>query len=494
MNRALIASCLLGAISLRAVAEEPSMALEKSLVVVPARPPTPALRVRLLASREEQVPGDAAVFYHRAIESQIGLRYREEILAMKSKPAGGPVAGKSSNQSAYDWLTLPSDKFPTDEARILLDRRWTPIEEARLGSLRETCDWGFRHRTEGFSLSLGDMQEMRELSRWINLKVRLDTEEGRIPEALSGLKTGLGLARDIGRSDCLIQSLIAVVCAEASLDALEFLVQKPGTPNLYWALATLPNPLLDLAGATEAEATMLEREVPVLKKLEPDVWSLVTARAAGDEFSAKLGTLLNRWPRAQGSLSRPTLADLPAHAYQIATIAKDYARARESLLKSGVASDRVKAMPMIQVVALDSYRTFEVQRDELSKWSYLPFWLGAQGVKASQERMSSTSTGFPFVELIPATRSASMAVARLQRRIAALQVLEGLRLFADTHQGALPARLDELTDTPAPIDPITGRSFEYRLEGDHAVLTGPAAAGFESVSKVAIRYEFRKAQ
>ena len=164
------------------------------------------------------------------------------------------------------------------------------------------------------------------------------------------------------------------------------------------------------------------------------------------------------------------------------------------MLKSDVAADRVKAMPMIQVVALDSYRTFEVQRDELSKWSYLPFWLGAQGVKASQERMSSTSTGFPFVELIPATRSASMAVARLQRRIAALQVLEGLRLFADTHQGALPARLDELTDTPAPIDPITGRSFEYRLEGDHAVLTGPAAAGFEGVSKVAIRYEFRKAR
>lgn len=493
MNRALIVTCLLGAVVPRAAAEEPSMALEKTFVVVPARSPTPTFRLRLLASRDEQVPGDGAVFYHRAIESQIGLRYREEAQALKSKLAGDLVAGESSYQSAYDWLTLPSDKFPRDETRILLDRRSTALEEARLGSLRETCDWGFRHRSEGYSLLLGDMQEMRELSRWISLQVRLDAEEGRIAEAIQGLKTGLGLARDVGRSDFLIQSLIAVACADSSLDALEFLVQKPGCPNLYWALAALPTPFVDLAGPTESEVGMLGREISILQKLEPDVWSLDTARVAGDELAARLGRAVDGWPVATSPHSQPMLSDLPARAYQIAAVAKDYARAKEALTDGGVSSAKLDAMPMIQVVALDSYRTYTARYDEYAKWSYLPYWLAARGWKVTESRTTPTS-GFPLAEVVPATRSASMATARLQRRIAALQVLEGLRLFADSHQGNLPNRLEDLTETPSPLDPITGKPFEYRLDGDRAVLSSPSPAGFERSPKTAIHYEFRKAR
>ena len=43
--------------------------------------------------------------------------------------------------------------------------------------------------------------------------------------------------------------------------------------------------------------------------------------------------------------------------------------------------------------------------------------------------------------------------------------------------GELPAALADVTVVPVPLDPVTGKPFEYRLEGETAVLVGPATAG-----------------
>ena len=76
-------------------------------------------------------------------------------------------------------------------------------------------------------------------------------------------------------------------------------------------------------------------------------------------------------------------------------------------------------------------------------------------------------------------------VGRTDRRFAALECVEALRLYA-AQNGKWPAALADVTDVPVPTDPMTGKPFEYRVQENKAVLTrtpgksdGPDAVSYE---------------
>ena len=69
-----------------------------------------------------------------------------------------------------------------------------------------------------------------------------------------------------------------------------------------------------------------------------------------------------------------------------------------------------------------------------------------------------------------------------------LQVVEALRLHAAS-EGKLPSHLEDIHAVPIPVDPVTGRPFEYKLEANRAVLYAPAPAGEAVNDRNAIRYE-----
>jgi hypothetical protein len=62
---------------------------------------------------------------------------------------------------------------------------------------------------------------------------------------------------------------------------------------------------------------------------------------------------------------------------------------------------------------------------------------------------------------------------RLERRIAALRIIEALRLYAAGHDGQLPDKLADITEVPVPNDPGTGMPFEYERDKDTATLIAP---------------------
>ena len=49
---------------------------------------------------------------------------------------------------------------------------------------------------------------------------------------------------------------------------IEQFIQQPAAPNLYWALATLPRPLIDFRPALEEESNFLYLQFPELKDLD----------------------------------------------------------------------------------------------------------------------------------------------------------------------------------------------------------------------------------
>ena len=65
-----------------------------------------------------------------------------------------------------------------------------------------------------------------------------------------------------------------------------------------------------------------------------------------------------------------------------------------------------------------------------------------------------------------------MLMARMNRFVAALQCVEGIR-FHVASAGRLPESLAEITDIRLPYDPVTNRPFDFFVQEAKAVLAAP---------------------
>ena len=78
--------------------------------------------------------------------------------------------------------------------------------------------------------------------------------------------------------------------------------------------------------------------------------------------------------------------------------------------------------------------------------------------------------------------------SRLDRIVAAMGCLEGIRFYATIGDGQFPDNLNETAEIRLPKDPITNRPFRYYRQGDKVILELPTYPEDKSSEKV-IRYE-----
>ena len=147
-----------------------------TILLRPAAAPSPALKYRLVPERPGLIPGNAAIFYHRAL--LVAGTHRADLDAERKAvpPATQP---ETTDDLIYRWLEGPIADVPRDEARALIARFQTPLREVELAATRTTCDWEFESRTEGITLLLPEIQAMRSLARLVALKARLAILDGR---------------------------------------------------------------------------------------------------------------------------------------------------------------------------------------------------------------------------------------------------------------------------------------------------------------------------
>jgi len=475
--------------------DEPETPPPTVILIRPAASPVPALKYKLLPDRRDLIPGNAAIFYHRAIEHLIEVRYRQQLPAETGSKSRKQFAAEE--ETVQGWLTQPLATLPREAVRKRLESYANSLREVELGARREFCDWEFQRRDEGFNLLLMDMQETRSLCRLLALKTRLEIAEGRIDSAIHWLQTGLVLAHHVGQnSSMLMQSLVAASNTLQVAVPLDDLIQAPGAPNLYWALANLPRPFLELSSALDGEQSLLEKEFPQLKNLDSAPWSIEQARAFSDDFLRKMAMLTGDWARSSSPSSQPEMKDLGEHLMFAAIAARAYPEAKRQLIAQGRPAAQVEAMPSIQVVALHSYRLYEQARDDIFKWAGLPYWQASKGMADSERHpgvgWDKLKGGIPFGNVLPAINTGFYVPARVERRLNVVQYIEAIRLYAANHNGALPPNLEAITEAPVPIDPATGRFFEYRVDGSTATLTAPAPPRYEPEYK--IHYELKLAR
>jgi hypothetical protein len=77
----------------------------------------------------------------------------------------------------------------------------------------------------------------------------------------------------------------------------------------------------------------------------------------------------------------------------------------------------------------------------------------------------------------------------IDRKIAALQCIEALRLYAGTHDGIFPDKLSDVTEYEIPNDPVTKKAFSYTSTRSEAVLELEGTEN--SDGRDAVRYEIK---
>jgi hypothetical protein len=461
------------------------------ILLRPAAEPVPALKYRLLPERHSLIPGNAAVFYHRAIEM---LDQAEQRARRGTEPA---KFAATEEQAAGAWITGPLESIPLDQARPRLENYRNALVEARLGARRQTCNWEFDLRSEGIELQLPEIQNMRALLRLVALNARIAVIDGKVEEAVEWLQTGYAMARHVTEGPILIQGLVGVAMSRAMTKPLEDLIQAPGAPSLFWALADRPRPFIDLAEAMDSERFLLEREIPSLRELDGAPWSLDRARTFSEELRTKLFRLAGYAARSPSGSDSAGIQEWTSKLGLAALVGQAYPEAKAALVSGGRAVAQVEAMPAVQVAALHTYRSYQQARDDEFKWVRLPFYHAFKGINSASRRGNQGLQSHPLLKLFsmmaPAIWPAFTAQVQVDRRLDAIQCIEAIRIYGATH-GKFPVRLEEISEAPVPLDPATGQMFGYRVEGDHAILSAPSPPGGPDIPQYRITYELKWAR
>jgi hypothetical protein len=435
------------------------------LVVTPAAAPMPALKFRLLPSVADLNPGDAAPIYLR-IRDFTGNKPLEE-------------AWNQINTKANSWKNLPLDQFPTTEARKFVDLWHRQLKQIEYGAHRRTCDWNYallEERLDRVNVLLSDIQSMRQWGRLLTIKMRVEITEGKYDEATRTLETGLAFARHVAEGPFLINGLVGVAIANITLAHLEELIAQPVALNFYWALTALPQPFIGFREELEIERQLLQNLIPELTEAKSD-----QARTAAEWTSlmSRMHVRILEWSRmlskdgnGVASLKALSTWDLSQFKTESLPSAREYLKTVHKL-----AGPQIAAMSDDQVVALYLTGRCDELWDDLFKASYLPPRKAIPLLGAAVKRIQAAESGplALFVSTVPALEAVMRAELRLDRQIAALRVIEALRIYAAEHNGALPEALDQITEVPVPDDPAIGAPFIYRAADSAAILHGTRA-------------------
>lgn len=481
MSRALPVCALLLLPALARAADPPATETVIRLTVQPAGAPLPALKYQLLPELDELSPGNPIQGYLRCFCEQNNFFFSKQAVDDREK-----------------WQSMPLKELP---AKDLVEYGGFALRQADQAARLDTPDWQIllRLRAAGPFLIIPEIQQMRILASALRVRLRAQVALGRFDDALVTTKTMLALARHSSDHPTLIAALVGSAIAGRTVDPLEEFIGQPGSPNLYWALTDLPSPVIDYRKALQAERMMLKTELRAMS----DPYAPLTAETRAfarsmahaprtlledvslDTDEARLERVVGRiWLIVNAMKEEGATREEVDIRMWIANLQKDkeyMESARKRLVSAGVA---IAKRPDWQIVLLNETLTVRMHNDNALKLMTLPFWeMEGRMADATKTREKSF-----LGTLTPALDKVRLAQVRLAQRFALLRTIEAIRLHAAEHEGKAPARLADL-GVPVPVDPVTGKSFQYESTGASFTLRGAAPKGMEKNAAYNVRYE-----
>lgn len=447
------------------------------LRIHPAAEPRPALSVQLMPDDSQRIDGNSAVHYLKAMGffEQTNARRKLSEYQQAEQERIAKEGLDYSQMRPYVWLDMAPSEIPREEVReFLVYTSFQPpiIREAvlRRGFSGERNMDG---QDNPIMYLLPEIQSFREAARMQSLRCRLAVAENRIDDAIEILGQQFAMANHLSQDSFFVSALVGcAIQGMASTDAL-YVAQHADAPNLYWAFAALPKPLIEMPLAYAFERNFLHEQVKVLREVDE------RPRPAG-YWSDFIDRLLPQIESLEVEGVSLTGGDVPADMQRLnfAThLAAAYPGAREYLIQQcGLPTAQVDAYPATQTVMLAICKLYEELRDAQFKWRLVDYedmvarnglrqfvkLVGQRGSKIGQVASIVTS-------LLPSLDGIWRAENRCQMQTALGQTVESIRHYAAEHNGALPASLDQL-DLPAPKNPFTGEKIQYELTRGRGVL------------------------
>ncbi|MBN2579262.1 MAG: hypothetical protein JXB10_09750 [Pirellulales bacterium] len=414
----------------------------RKIVLHPAAEPRPALRYQFVFPVGERRTANAALLYDR-ISAAATFKTEDKVW-----------------DEFEEWSKTPLDELRSEKTHAAFEKYSWIADLLREAARCNSCDWQFIIPGKNvFETIIPEAQQSRYFVRILAPFARLKMAEGKYDDAVDFFRSGYLLARNVGNEPFLICCLVGSAIAMKINEQVEQFIQLPDAPNLYWALSTMPTPLIDYRVAWESEMDLLYCFFPEWRNLDKKELS-------PEQWRHLLNQMTTKYTQYFGDKS-----DLETTA----RIIEGYPRAKRYLIDRGRSAADVEAMPVPQVIMLYTVQICEELRDEAFKWAYLPYAEARKKMEESDQRLREAERSrreiFPLTsQFLPAALAAKTADVRTKRDIAALRVLEALRLYGAGHGGKLPDRLADVTEVPVPDDPFTGQPFIYHREGPTAFL------------------------
>lgn len=420
-----------------------------SFHIAPVPIPTPVLKHVFFNELDSNLQGNPIQGYLKCFMEQDNLYANRDVALARSK----------FNEMSMEELKK-ADKTEVGDLRYY---GGTSVKYARRASRMTTVDWNIitEMQENGISTLLPEVQKLRELANVMSLRIRGEIIAGDFPEAITDLKVMFTLAQHLGQHPTFIGSLVGIAIARMALNRVEEMLREPNAPNLYWALTSLPHPLVKQEEGLRGELSMFR--VSLKKLLEPDfIWTNKEVKQA-KEFVDMLDAMPHYDMQQRQRISIWILARMVDRPW--------LDQARKRLIAEGRAKEFVDKYLDQQVAFLALYNMAEITRQEYLAQTMVPFH------QRDEEKLKPIDVNkLPPEEAVKYVMGANLNKAlqyqtALDQRIALLRGVEAVRAYAATHDGRLPKTLKE-TGLPIPYDPATGQPIQYVVIGDKATVSG----------------------
>ena len=403
-------------------------------------------------------PGNAFVGFNRAV------------VLLSQHMRTNKVKSDQFWQDWSTWIDLPLEELPVEKIRTGLEDYQTVFKEVERAYLLRDSDYGLLADDlvglEFLELLLPEFQEMRSVARLLTLRARVEMREGRIDDAIHTLQIGFRMGEVTGQAtDLIVVRLVGLAITRMMLAEVEKCMADPSCPNLYWALATIPNSSTEVMDALLFESNVVTTVFPTLGQLPDDAlsdeaWEQRLVQMVGDLDRVVAATSTNT-PESQSN------ARLKA-GLAILTFAES---SRGALIAAGVPTDQVSRMSAAEAVLRATRQSVTNLQQELSKWAYLPdsirrpylkrwdaVFSNDQRKDGSLVDMGSILAGL----LLPAVNAGDPASYATKQHIARLTTIEAIRDFVAKNE-EVPASLEDLEDLPAWPAPLGDGPFGYAM-------------------------------
>lgn len=447
----------------------------RTLVLAPKAEHKPALSIRFIPNSFYAKPGNAAIYYLKAggyFEQFSNQQARRKFEEESRQAANG------KEFPPYIWLETELKDLPIDEMNAYLS--YTSFQSPFLeeAAARLQCDFDRQLRTienpSGYLLP--EIQSMRDIVRLQAMRFLVAIAENRIDDAIKILGQMIAMGPHLSQDPLLVSNLVGAACVEIGMQQAHYLSEHVDAPNLYWAIAQLPNPLIDLRQSLDYEREFLFQQVKVLQEVDDTPRPNSNWNEFLERFTQSMKGMFDSSDGFEEVLSSGKVG-------LTLFIGANVPKAREYLVAiEGMDEDKLDMLPNTQIFFLAMRRFYERYRDEEFKCSFLPNHAREKVESDFADREDLLRQyGFmilPTFYFLPLVQAAQAASVRSQQQIALWQTIESIRHHLATNNNTFPVTLAEL-ELPVPHDPVSSEPFEYMIHEKGATLKGAANPGLQ---------------